>query len=48
MFETVTSAQCQQVLTEITNLIPVVLPAVIGFIAFRKGFAFLKGALRSA
>lgn len=48
MFDSVTSAQCLQVLEEITDLIPVVLPAVIGFIAFRKGFGFLKSALRSA
>ena len=36
------------VLSEITALIPKVLPAVIGFIAFRKGFAFIKSALRGA
>lgn len=48
MFDTVTSAQCSAVLDEITGLVPVVLPAVIGFIAFRKGFAFLKSALHSA
>lgn len=48
MFDSVTTSMCNQVLTEITNLIPVVLPATIGFIAFRKGFGFLKSALRSA
>lgn len=48
MFESVTAAMCNDVLREITNLIPVVLPATIGFIAFRKGFSFLKSALRSA
>lgn len=48
MFDTVTTAMCNGVLTEITSLIPTVLPATIGFIAFRKGFAFLKSALRSA
>lgn len=48
MFDSVTSAMCNGVLQEITDLIPVVLPATIGFIAFRKGFQFLKSALRSA
>lgn len=36
------------VLDEIVALIPVVLPVVIGFIAFRKGFAFIKNSLKGA
>lgn len=36
------------VLDEIVSLIPVVLPVVIGFIAFRKGFGFIKSALKGA
>lgn len=36
------------VLDEIVALIPTVLPVVIGFIAFRKGFAFIKQALKGA
>jgi len=36
------------VLDEIVALIPTVLPVVIGFIAFRKGFAFIKSALKGA
>lgn len=36
------------VLDEIVSLIPTVLPVVIGFIAFRKGFAFIKSALKGA
>ena len=36
------------VLDEILALIPVVLPVVIGFIAFRKGFAFIKPSLKGA
>lgn len=36
------------VLDEIVALIPVVLPVVIGFIAFRKGFAFIKSSLKGA
>lgn len=36
------------ILGEITELLPIVLPVIIGFIAFRKGYRFLKGTLRSA
>lgn len=36
------------VLDEIVALIPVVLPVVISFIAFRKGFAFIKRSLKGA
>jgi len=36
------------VLDEILALIPVLLPVIIGFIAFRKGFGFLKSALKGA
>ena len=36
------------VLDEIEALIPVVLPVVISFIAFRKGFAFIKRSLKGA
>lgn len=43
-----TGVDLSAVLDEIVALIPVVLPVVIGFIAFRKGFAFIKGALKGA
>lgn len=36
------------VLDEILGLIPVLLPAVVGFLAFRKGWSFLKGEVASA
>lgn len=36
------------VLGEVTALIPVILPIIIGFIAFRKGLAFIIGSLRGA
>ncbi|HTO15629.1 MAG TPA: hypothetical protein VLZ83_07650 [Edaphocola sp.] len=36
------------VLDEVVALLPIVLPVVIGFIAFRKGLAFVKSALRGA
>lgn len=48
MFDTVTSTTCLGVLDQITDLIPIVLPAVIGFIAFRKGWKFIKSALMGA
>ena len=36
------------VLNEITSLLPVVIPVMIGFIAIRKGIAFLQHILHSA
>lgn len=36
------------VLDEIVALVPTVLPVVISFIAFRKGFAFIKQSLKGA
>lgn len=40
--------QLSSVLDTVGDLVPIVLPVIIGFIAFRKGYAFLKSALRSA
>lgn len=48
MFESVTPEVLNGVLTEVTGLIPIVAPAVIGFLAFRKGWSFLKSAIKSA
>ena len=36
------------VLNEIVGLLPVVVPAMIGFIALRKGISFVLGMLRAA
>ena len=44
----VSAVELGAVLDEVKALIPTVLPVVIGFIAFRKGFAFLKSALKGA
>ena len=44
----VTTEMIGGVLDEITGLLPVVIPAAIGFIALRKGIGFLFGTLRSA
>ena len=36
------------VLSEITSLLPVCIPVMIGFIAIRKGIAFIQHILHSA
>jgi hypothetical protein len=41
-----TGVELLAVLDEIKALVPVVLPVIIGFIAFRKGLAFIKGTLK--
>ena len=46
--EIVTSAMLQGLLNEITSLLPVIIPALISFIAIRKGISFLIGTLRGA
>lgn len=38
----------QGVLTQITGLLPVVIPVMVGFIGLRKGIAFLQSVLHSA
>lgn len=44
----VTSSMLSGVLDEIVGLLPVVIPVMIGFIALRKGIAFVIGSMRSA
>ncbi len=44
----VTSAMLQGVLNEITSLLPIIVPALISFIAIRKGISFLIGTLKGA
>lgn len=36
------------VLSEVTALLPIVIPVMIGFIAIRKGLSFLQSILHSA
>lgn len=48
MAEIVTADMFTGMLAEIKNLIPVLLPTVVGFMAFRKGWSFLKGQIKSA
>lgn len=44
----VTANMLQGVLAEITSLLPVCIPVMIGFIAIRKGISFLSSILHSA
>lgn len=44
----VTAEMLAGVLDEITGLLPVVIPVMIGFIAIRKGIAFVQHILHSA
>ena len=44
----VTADMLKGVLDEIVGLLPVVIPVMIGFIALRKGIAFLQSVLHSA
>ena len=44
----VTGQMLQGVLSEITGLLPIVLPVMITFIAIRKGIAFVQHILHSA
>lgn len=32
----------------IYDIMPILLPAILGFLAFRKGWSFLKGAIKGA
>lgn len=44
----VTAAMLNGVLEEVIGLLPVVIPVMVGFIALRKGIAFIQGVLHSA
>lgn len=48
MADIVTAEMFSGLLSEIKALIPVLLPTVISFMGFRKGWAFLKGQIKSA
>ena len=49
MLKTIVKAEMLKgVLDEITGLLPIVIPVMIGFIAIRKGIAFLQHILHSA
>lgn len=44
----VTAEMLSGVLDEITGLLPIVIPVMIGFIAIRKGISFLQSILHAA
>ena len=44
----VTAEMLNGVLSEITGLLPIVIPVMITFIAIRKGIAFVQNVLHSA
>ena len=44
----VTADMINGVFDQVYGLLPVLLPAIIGFIALRKGWSFLKGEIYSA
>lgn len=44
----VTADMVKGVFNEIISLLPVIIPAAVGFIGVRKGISFLFGTLRSA
>lgn len=48
MFSNVTPDMFNGVLDQVVGLVPIVLPAVIGFLAFRKGWTFIKSAVKGA
>lgn len=48
MFDDVTATSLQGVLNAVTDLVPIVLPVTIGYIAFRKGWAFIQSTLYKA
>lgn len=43
-----TGVNFMDVLNEMVALVPVVLPVIVGCLAFRKGFSFIKNAIKGA
>ena len=48
MWEGITSDMLLGILEEIKSIMPVVVPTVVGFLAFRKGWSFLKSQIAGA
>lgn len=48
MWEGITSDMLLGVLNEIKTIVPIVVPTVVGFLAFRKGWGFLRSAIKGA
>ncbi|MDE6783888.1 MAG: hypothetical protein K2J26_00700 [Ruminococcus sp.] len=47
-WNSITSDMLLDGLSEIKSLLPIVGPAVVGFIGFRKGWGFVKGNIKGA
>lgn len=43
-----TNVDFNTVFQGIYDLIPIMLPAILGFLGFRKGWSFLKGQIKGA
>ncbi len=48
MWEGITSDMLLGILEEIKSIMPIVVPTVVGFLAFRKGWSFLKAQIQGA
>lgn len=48
VYDIITTDMMSGVLAEVLGMLPVVIPVTIGFIAIRKGLAFLFQSLRKA
>lgn len=48
MWEGINSDMLLGVLAEIKTIVPIVVPTVVGFMAFRKGWGFLRSAIKGA
>ncbi len=44
----ITSDMLLGVLDEIKSVLPIVVPAVVGFLGLRKAWGFIKGAIKGA
>lgn len=47
IFESVTTECLMGIFTDVTNLVPILVPVVIAFIGFRKAWGFLKRELKT-
>ena len=48
MWEGITSTMLLGILDEIKSIMTIVVPTVVGFLAFRKGWQFLKAQIKGA
>ena len=48
MWEGITSSTFMGVLDEVKNGLPIIIPVVVGFLAIRKGWSFVKGQIKGA